>query len=125
MSVHRATHRTGKTQRAGRTLRLDESLTELSARLGAAAPAAAALVFTKWREIVGDVLADHVRPEHLDGDVLIVAVESPAWATRLHNISSDVLRPLQDALGADSPVRLVVRVRPAKQPRDQGVRGRN
>ena len=47
-------------------------------RLGSApTPAVMEVVFTRWVELVGPELVGHLRPQRVDGRVLVVAVEHP------------------------------------------------
>jgi predicted nucleic acid-binding Zn ribbon protein len=41
-----------------------------------------AVVFTRWAEVAGPDLADHVRPLRINGSTLLVAADHPAWASR-------------------------------------------
>jgi hypothetical protein len=41
-----------------------------------------AVVFTRWDEVAGPDLVDHVRPVRMDATTLLVAADHPAWATR-------------------------------------------
>jgi predicted nucleic acid-binding Zn ribbon protein len=59
-------------------------------------------VFTRWEELVGAELGEHVRPVRVDGRALVVAVDHPAWATRARMESGQILARLK-ALG-DSPI---------------------
>ena len=73
-----------------------ESLPRLLGRLGAAAsPATMAAVFTRWTEIVGGELAEHVRPVRIDGSALVVAADHPAWATRARMKSRTILAQVE------------------------------
>jgi predicted nucleic acid-binding Zn ribbon protein len=41
-----------------------------------------AVVFARWAEVAGEVLAHHVEPLRIDGSTLLVVADHPAWATR-------------------------------------------
>jgi predicted nucleic acid-binding Zn ribbon protein len=107
------------TTRAGRTLELRESLAELTRQIGTAPPDTLAHIFDRWSETVGDPLAAHARPERIDGDALIVTVDSPAWSSHLRNLAPEVLRKLSEGAGEGAPSRLVIRVRAAGRRPDQ------
>ena len=47
-------------------------------------------VFGRWEEVVGEPVAAHVRPLRLDGRVLVVEVDDPAWATQVEFLSAQV-----------------------------------
>ena len=69
-----------------------ESLARVLGRLGAAAsPAAMEAVFSRWGEIAGADLSEHVRPVRVDSRVLVVAADHPAWATRARMQSGRIL----------------------------------
>jgi predicted nucleic acid-binding Zn ribbon protein len=92
-----------------------ESLAELSRQLGTAAPDALSAVFSRWAETVGEDVAAHTRPERIDGEALVVSVDSPAWASHLRTLAPRVISQLRDATGSDGVSRIVVRVKPAKK----------
>jgi predicted nucleic acid-binding Zn ribbon protein len=87
---------------------LGESMPRLLSRLGSApTPAVMEAVFSRWEELVGPELGGHLRPQRVDGHVLVVAVEHPAWATRARMESGQILARLRD-LGETSIDRLDV-----------------
>jgi predicted nucleic acid-binding Zn ribbon protein len=67
-------------------------------------------VFSRWAELVGEPVAQHVRPLKLDAGVLVVQVDDPAWATQMKFLESDLLQRLTEA-GAGPVERLEIRVR--------------
>ena len=67
-------------------------------------------VFGRWHEVVGEHVAAHVRPVKLDGAVLLVEVDEPAWATQVTLLASTVRDRLSDVVGVHVE-RLEVRVR--------------
>jgi predicted nucleic acid-binding Zn ribbon protein len=70
---------------------------------------AAGGLFGRWSEAVGEQVAQHVRPVKLDGGVLTVEVDDPAWATQVKFLSSMITERLQTV--ADVTVdRIEVRV---------------
>jgi predicted nucleic acid-binding Zn ribbon protein len=96
--------------RAGRTLELSESLAQLSRQIGTAPPAALGQIFSRWAETVGESLASHVRPDRIDGDALVVTVDSPAWASHLRTHAPELLAKLSDVVDVGAPTSLVIRV---------------
>ncbi len=87
---------------------MGESLPRVLGRLGPApTPAVMEAVFTRWDELVGAELGGHVRPLRVDGRALVVAVEHPAWATRVRMDSGRILTRLQE-VGEASIERLEV-----------------
>ena len=88
--------------------RVGDSMPRLLDRLGSApTPAVMEAVFTRWDELVGTELVGHVRPQRVDGRVLVGAVEHPAWATRARMDSGLILARLRQ-LGETSIDRLEV-----------------
>lgn len=67
-------------------------------------------IFSRWREIVGDTIADHVTPKRLDKGRLLVEVDEPAWATQLRFLEARVLSTLRERVG-DEVTALDIRVR--------------
>lgn len=66
-------------------------------------------VFAQWDDAVGPAIAAHVRPVKLDGDVLVVEVDEPGWATQLRFLDRELVERLRSVTGA-SVERLEVRV---------------
>lgn len=85
---------------AGRAPRaLSELLGRLLGRtLGEDAPAAND-VFSRWRVIVGDAVADNVTPVRLEGKVLTVEVTENAWATQLKFLERRIVATLREHAG--------------------------
>jgi predicted nucleic acid-binding Zn ribbon protein len=59
-----------------------DSVPRLLRRLGAPPSGTMAVVFSRWPEVAGPALGDHVRPLRMDGTTLLVAADHPAWASR-------------------------------------------
>jgi predicted nucleic acid-binding Zn ribbon protein len=57
-------------------------------------------VFGRWEEAVGAAVAEHVQPVKLDGDVLVVEVDDPAWATQIRFLEGTVRERLREVAGA-------------------------
>lgn len=53
----------------------------------------------RWREVVGDEIADHSTPEHFEDHVLHVRASSTAWATQLKLLTPQLLMRLAAELG--------------------------
>ena len=71
-------------------------------------------VFGRWDAVVGPALATHVRPVRLDGGVLTVEVDDPAWATHVTFLGDEIRGRLSDDAGV-LVERIDVRVRPARR----------
>jgi predicted nucleic acid-binding Zn ribbon protein len=89
-----------------------ESLDRLAKSLHTPTPRVLTSVFAHWDDVVGDMIARHVRPVSLDGDTLVVAVDEAAWATQLRFLEADLLAKLAERAGDAVATRIVVRVRP-------------
>lgn len=70
-------------------------------------------VFSQWRSIVGDAIADHVTPRRLEKRVLTVEVDEPAWATQLRFLEKDLVHTLRERAG-DIVDSLDIKVRRAR-----------
>ena len=88
------------------------ALGELAERIGAGRADVVGVVFGRWADVVGEAVAAHVRPLRLDGPVLVLSADHPAWATQIRHLAPDILERLRTACGgAQAPARLEVRVR--------------
>lgn len=58
-------------------------------------------VFGRWEESVGEQIAAHVQPVRLDGGVLLVEVDDPAWATQVKLLGSTIIDRLRTVAGVD------------------------
>lgn len=52
-------------------------------------------LFTKWREIVGNEIADHCEPIALFEGRLTIKAESTSWATQLRLITPELLKNIR------------------------------
>lgn len=66
--------------------------------LGKDAPKANDL-FSRWRTIVGDQIADNVTPMRLENGVLTVEVTENAWATQLRFLERQLIATLGEHVG--------------------------
>ena len=57
-------------------------------------------LFGRWDEAVGEQVAQHVRPVKLDGAVLSVEVDDPAWATQVKFLAPTIIARLAEVAGA-------------------------
>jgi predicted nucleic acid-binding Zn ribbon protein len=56
-------------------------------------------VVGRWRDVVGDQVADHCEPETFEDGVLTVRTDSTSWATNLKLLAPQLLRRLADDVG--------------------------
>jgi predicted nucleic acid-binding Zn ribbon protein len=79
-------------------------------------------VFDGWADAVGPVIAAHVAPVKLEGTVLLVEVDEPAWATQVRFLEQDMRARLRTAAGAEVD-RIEVRVAGRRTRRSGGRSG--
>lgn len=96
---------------------LDEALARLvPPNLPSPAPASVlSAIFTRWEEIAGHAMAQHVRPIRMSGVTLLVTADRPAWATQVRLMGPRLLARLEEVTG-EAPERLEVIVRPPSVP---------
>ncbi len=92
---------------------IGEGLDRVLRGLGTPGVAASVTVFGAWEELVGAEVAAHARPVSLDGACLLVAVDSPGWATRLRYGHSELLSRCAAILGEGIVTRVEIRVKGA------------
>lgn len=56
-------------------------------------------VVGRWREVVGDQVADHCEPETFEDKVLVVRADSTAWATQVRLLTPRLLERLAQEVG--------------------------
>ena len=76
-----------------------DAMERLSAQLGWRAPLSIGGVIGRWREVVGDQVADHARPETFIEGKLVVRADSTAWTTQLRLLLPQLERRLAEEIG--------------------------
>jgi predicted nucleic acid-binding Zn ribbon protein len=89
---------------------LDGSLEAVAKRMGLEGAQGLGRLFSGWSDIVGEAMAEHVRPVRMDRTSLVVTVDHPAWATQVRRLGDTLLDRAASYTGADRPERLDVRV---------------
>jgi predicted nucleic acid-binding Zn ribbon protein len=56
-------------------------------------------VVGRWREVVGDAVADHCEPESFEDKVLVVRADSTPWATQVRLLAPRLLEALAREVG--------------------------
>lgn len=74
-------------------------LGEFGDRVGLDGAVETGILWAKWREIVGDSIADHAEPTSLKQGVLRICADSPAWATEIGYLGDKILRSCNAAAG--------------------------
>lgn len=92
-----------------------DSLERVARSLGAAGAAPVFEVFSSWDDVVGPLVAAHCYPISLANSVLVVGVDSPAWATQVKFLSADLLGRLAELAGQAVAERVDIRVRPPRR----------
>ena len=82
---------------------------KLMAERGWSAPVSMGGVVGRWREIVGDQLADHCSVETFDDAVLVLRADSTAWATQLRLLQPQLERRLAEEVGEGVVEEIVIR----------------
>jgi predicted nucleic acid-binding Zn ribbon protein len=88
--------------------RLGAAVGRLLADRGWQTEAAVGGVLGRWAEVVGTDLAAHCSPETYEDGVLAVRADSTAWATQLRLLSPQLVRTLNEHLGAGTVHRVNV-----------------
>jgi predicted nucleic acid-binding Zn ribbon protein len=101
---------------SGEPRRLADGLEAVMRSLDAPSAGAARGVFGRWEEAVGPAVAAKVRPLKLDGEVLLVEVDEPGWATQLRYLEAELIARLAAVAGVHIE-RLEVRVAGATRSR--------
>ncbi len=78
-----------------------DALARLAAERGWSTELSVGGVIGRWREVVGEQIADHCTPETFEDGVLIVRTDSTPWAVHLTQMSADLLARLTAELGPD------------------------
>jgi predicted nucleic acid-binding Zn ribbon protein len=65
------------------------------------------VLFTRWTEVAGTELAEHVHPMRLQGSTLVLGVDHPAWATRARMDAERILTRVRE-LGDTTIARIEV-----------------
>lgn len=82
-------------------VRLGGLLGRAAEGMGVKDPLAVAKIFSAWSEIVGPDIAARCQPSALNGGVLKVSITSQAWAAQFRFVAPEVMRRLNEHLGAD------------------------
>lgn len=71
------------------------------ARMGWSEQIKMASVIGRWRDVVGDQLADKCEAVSFDDGVLVVKAESTAWATQLQHMNGQIRHRVNEELGRE------------------------
>jgi predicted nucleic acid-binding Zn ribbon protein len=91
-------------------VRLGDTIDGVLARLGTPPRAGVEVVFDRWDEVVGEVMAARTRPVAIDGETLVVRCDDPALTTHVRFLEPQLLSRLAELSGARHISRVEVRV---------------
>ncbi len=66
--------------------------------LDAPTPGVVTSVFSDWPAIVGEVIAEHARPQRISNGVLVLEVDDPAWASEMEWLGEEIVRRISLAV---------------------------
>lgn len=80
---------------------LGDTLSRLAAERGWSTDLSVGGVLGRWREVVGDQVADHCVPETFEDGLLVVRTDSTSWATQVRLLVPQLLARLEKEVGVD------------------------
>ena len=80
---------------------MDDNVRALLGRMGWTEQIEVASVTARWREVIGDQIADHCEPVTFDEGVLVLRASSSAWATQMQLMSGQVRHRLNEEFGRE------------------------
>lgn len=80
---------------------MSEGVEDLLRRMGWTEHVEVAAVTARWREVIGEQIADHCEPENFDEGVLVLRASSTAWATQLTLMAGQIRHRLNEEFGKE------------------------
>ncbi len=80
---------------------MSDNVTALLRRMGWTEDIEVAAVTARWREVIGDQIADHCDPVSFEQGVLLLRTSSSAWATQMQLMSGQVRHRLNEEFGRE------------------------
>lgn len=80
---------------------MSENVQAFLSRMGWTEHIEVASVTARWRDVIGDQIADHCDPVSFDDGVLTLRASSSAWATQMHLMSGQVRHRLNEEFGRE------------------------
>ncbi|MCL3860762.1 DUF721 domain-containing protein [Actinotalea sp. K2] len=96
-----ADHRSGPARDGRDPALLGDTLSRLAAERGWTPELSVGGVLGRWRDVVGDQVADHCEPETFEDGLLVVRTDSTTWATQVRLLVPQLLARLEQEVGAD------------------------
>lgn len=89
---------------------LRDAIDRVARQLGMAAPDVVDTLTARWREIVGEAIAEHAQVRSVRNGECTIAVDGPAFATQLRYAAGDLVTRVNEHCGAGSvtSIRVVV-----------------
>lgn len=80
---------------------MGENVEALLRRMGWTEHIEVASVTARWREVIGDQIADHCEPVSFEDGALLLRASSSAWATQMQLMSGQVRHRLNEEFGRE------------------------
>lgn len=80
---------------------MSDAVETLLTRMGWTEQVEVASVTTRWREVVGDQIADHCDPLGFEDGKLVVRASSTAWATQLKLMAGQIRHRINEEFGRE------------------------
>ena len=80
---------------------MSDNVQALLSRMGWTEHIEVASVTARWREVIGDQIADHCEPVSFDDGALLLRASSSAWATQMQLMSGQVRHRLNEEFGRE------------------------
>jgi predicted nucleic acid-binding Zn ribbon protein len=87
---------------------MSDAVETLLSRMGWTEQVEVAAVTARWREVIGDQIADHCEPLGFEDGKLTVRASSSAWATQLAIMSGQIRHRINEEFGREIVGELVV-----------------
>ncbi len=93
----------------GELERIDRIIERVLATGKVGGSAQLAEIWTHWREIVGDDIAEHCTPQKLNGGKLYLKVDNPVWVQQLDLMKEEVRCKINEKIASEKVDRLLFR----------------
>jgi predicted nucleic acid-binding Zn ribbon protein len=87
---------------------MSDAVETLLSRMGWTEQVEVAAVTARWRDVIGDQIANHCEPLGFEEGKLTVRASSSAWATQLAIMSGQIRHRINEEFGRDIVAELVV-----------------
>lgn len=80
---------------------MNENVRAFLGRMGWSEQIEVASVTARWREVIGDQIADHCEPVTFEDGVLVLRASSSAWATQMQLMAGQVRHRINEEFGRE------------------------